>query len=382
MCIVSSDISEKVQALKLDPLYQAWDEKGAVIGATLEITSLCNLKCVHCYMGDLRQEEKQYSYEQIISIIDKMYDYGVLFLTFSGGEPFVRADFRDIYIYAKKKGFIVEIFTNGTLIDEQWVEIFKEYPPFLIDISIYGSSEETYFKVTQKQGKFKKFIKTLNLLKDAGIRTAIKAPVLSLNCQELEYMRNISETFSGENFRFSFDIVPDRSNKAEPQRFSVDPLAAVLLEIDNGSNYNSMSEVGREGSSWVKSHINDMLVPKYFCSIGKSTIHIDYNGNVKPCVECMDGYSIFEHDLNWIISEFSKIKEQKVTCDYKCAHCEALTLCKSCPQIRKRIYGDECIVQEQDCIMAKLKYMYYVEKVPVEVLRTYYEKFKKGGEMV
>ena len=39
MCIVSSDISEKVQALKLDPLYQAWDEKGAVIGATLEITS-------------------------------------------------------------------------------------------------------------------------------------------------------------------------------------------------------------------------------------------------------------------------------------------------------------------------------------------------------
>ena len=59
MCIVSNDISEKVQALKLDPLYQAWDEKGAVIGATLEITSLCNLKCVHCYMGDLRQEEKQ-----------------------------------------------------------------------------------------------------------------------------------------------------------------------------------------------------------------------------------------------------------------------------------------------------------------------------------
>ena len=72
----------------------------------------------------------------------------MLFLTFTGGDVFVRKDFLDIYMYAKKKGFIIEIYTNGVLINDNIVEVFTKYPPLLVDISLYGSCEKTYYSVT------------------------------------------------------------------------------------------------------------------------------------------------------------------------------------------------------------------------------------------
>ena len=75
-----------------------------------------------------------------------------MFLTLTGGDIFTRKDFLDIYLYAKRKGFIIELYTNGALINDKIVEVFSKYPPLLVDISLYGSCEETYKKVTGVKG--------------------------------------------------------------------------------------------------------------------------------------------------------------------------------------------------------------------------------------
>ena len=122
-----------------------------------ELTSKCNLKCVHCYLQDYKAEHLL-STSEIISIIDKLYEKGVLFLYFTGGEILTRNDFSEIYIYTKKKGFIVELLTNATLITQEHIDIFNEYPPANISISMYGKDENTYRKVTNTQGSFIKLI--------------------------------------------------------------------------------------------------------------------------------------------------------------------------------------------------------------------------------
>ena len=94
---MSDNIIDKINRLKLADYYDDWMKSNSIIGATFEITSNCNFNCVHCYMGELRNGSNHLSYEQIIKIIDILYDNGVLFLTFSGGEPFCRKDFKDIY---------------------------------------------------------------------------------------------------------------------------------------------------------------------------------------------------------------------------------------------------------------------------------------------
>ena len=106
----------------------------------IELTPYCNLRCVHCYLQD-QEKSTLLSTEEVELIIDKIFDAGVLFLYFTGGEIFTRPDFLDIYIYAKKKGFIVELLTNGTLINAEAIEVFNRYPPASISISVYGKDD-------------------------------------------------------------------------------------------------------------------------------------------------------------------------------------------------------------------------------------------------
>lgn len=103
-----------------------WEQNHQLYSVIFEITPKCNFNCVHCYLHD-HHASGELSYDEIIEIIDILYEKEVLFLTFTGGDIFTRKDFLDIYLYAKKKGFIIELYTNGALINDQIISTFKKY---------------------------------------------------------------------------------------------------------------------------------------------------------------------------------------------------------------------------------------------------------------
>ena len=107
------------------------------INGTIEITFRCNLRCAHCYCS-YESKKEEMSYKEICHIFDEIADAGCLWLVITGGELFLRDDFLDIYTYAKKKGLIITLFTNGTLITPYIADYLKEYSPFAIEISLYG----------------------------------------------------------------------------------------------------------------------------------------------------------------------------------------------------------------------------------------------------
>ena len=89
------------------------------ISGSLEVTMRCNLRCQHCYIPIEQRashKDQELSQEEIERILDQISDAGCLWLLLTGGEPLLRRDFLDIYIYAKRKGLILTLFTNGTLI--------------------------------------------------------------------------------------------------------------------------------------------------------------------------------------------------------------------------------------------------------------------------
>ena len=94
---------EKVQMQVLDfatDKRTEWEKDHKLYSVIFELTPRCNLNCVHCYLNQ-HHASKELSYEEIIEIIDILYEKEVLFLTFTGGDVFVRKDFLDIYMYAK-----------------------------------------------------------------------------------------------------------------------------------------------------------------------------------------------------------------------------------------------------------------------------------------
>ena len=92
-----------------------------------ELTTGCNLRCVHCRASatDL-MSPTDLSYQECCEIVDQIAEYAPLILVLSGGEPLWRRDVFDIAKRAVGKGMRVALATNGTLVDEAMAERIKE----------------------------------------------------------------------------------------------------------------------------------------------------------------------------------------------------------------------------------------------------------------
>lgn len=368
----NEDILDKVEKFTLNDIHEDWIRERKKISALFEITPKCNFRCVHCYVGSDRICSPVLSTEEIFRIIDILYNNGILFLTFSGGDPFTRKDFKEIYLYAKKKGFLVEILTNGTMINREWIEILKEYPPLLVDISIYGTNNEEYEKITGIKNGYDLFIGGIGLLKAAEIRFALKGILMRENYKSLKRMQEISRQYASENFRYSYELVVDRQREDTPRLHEVDPLEGVLTEIECGANAEMLKNRGKELKNGVDedNYRNGML---YRCAIGELAVHINYLGETGPCVECDERGNLLSENFDDICARFEKFKNSPAPVGYKCSDCRYKAFCTSCPQARKREYGDESIVKDRDCIVAELKYLYYVDNLSIDELKDYYK---------
>ena len=83
----------------------------------MELTTLCNFKCKHCFLE--KHTNPGLSTQEIIKIIDELRNFGVYELQFTGGEIFTRKDIMEIIRYARKLKFKVSLLTNVSLISEE-----------------------------------------------------------------------------------------------------------------------------------------------------------------------------------------------------------------------------------------------------------------------
>jgi MoaA/NifB/PqqE/SkfB family radical SAM enzyme len=169
----------------------------------IEITARCNNNCRHCFVNSGRREnEKEISFQEILKVADEAASMGCLNCTMTGGEPLMRDDFANIYTYLKRKGFLITLFTNATLITEDILELFLKYPPRNVQVSMYGCTKETYEKVTQNKGSFDAFAKGMELLQGNGINIRLKAIAMRSNLHEIPDMARFAIQRTGKPLIF------------------------------------------------------------------------------------------------------------------------------------------------------------------------------------
>ena len=115
------------------------------LSGSMEITFKCNLRCVHCYIPDYSGRGEMTT-DEITRILSEAADEGCVWMLLTGGEVLCRADFDEIYRHAKRQGFLLTLFSNGTLVDERVADLLAEYPPLGIEFTLYGLSDETYLR--------------------------------------------------------------------------------------------------------------------------------------------------------------------------------------------------------------------------------------------
>lgn len=133
--------------------------------AWIEITTKCNLKCIHCYNESDIQSNTEMSLDDFKEVIDALLKLGVRKIQIIGGEPFIvhRDLLKAMLEYAIGKFDFIEIFTNGTLVTSEWIDYFFEND-IKIAISIYSYNSTVHDSVTMQRSSWEKtnnFVKKL-----------------------------------------------------------------------------------------------------------------------------------------------------------------------------------------------------------------------------
>ena len=176
------------------------------VNGTIEVTRRCPLECAHCYnnlpMGDIDARHRELTFEEHCRLLDEITDAGCIWLLFTGGEIFARKDFLDIYSYAKQKGLILILFTNGTLITPKIADYLVEWRPFNIEITLYGRTKETYERLTGIPGSYDRCLNGIRLLMERRLPLKLKTVGVTINKHEIWDMQRFAEEELGLEFKF------------------------------------------------------------------------------------------------------------------------------------------------------------------------------------
>lgn len=253
-------------------LRKANSKKGIQVPTTVLIspTMRCNLSCIGCYAGNYSKKD-DLPFETFDRIIKEGKELGVGFFTILGGEPFIREDLLEIF--KKHNDALFQVYTNGTLLNEEFVEKLSKLGNIIPMISIEGFEKET----DQRRGKgtYKKIMKTMDLLKSKGIPFGTSVAVTNIN-EELvssdEFIDMLIE--KGVYICWFFLYMPVGKNPD----ISLMPTPEQRRHLLDRDKY-----IRAKKPLFIIDFWNDAPLVGG-CIAGKEYIHITSKGDVEPCI--------------------------------------------------------------------------------------------------
>ena len=340
-------------------LHQRQAGERVPLQVSIEVTRRCPLECLHCYnnlpMGDMEAKRRELSTEEHFRMLDELVEMGCFWLLYTGGEIFARKDFLEIYTYAKKKGFLITLFTNGTIINEQIADYLAEWPPFAIEITLYGRTRETYEALTAVPGSYDRCLRGIRLLKERGLPLKLKTVATSINKHEILAMRQFAEEELGVEFKMDGQINPriDCSQSPLAVRLTPEELVALDMNAPKGmSEYRRLAK--RDLESPPNLSTSDTV---YFCGGGSGGFALNAYGEMGICViSQQDTFGTREAGLRQVwegsLAELRNRKRTRVT---KCVECRIQSLCGMCPANGEMENGDKESPVEFLCHVAHLR---------------------------
>jgi radical SAM protein with 4Fe4S-binding SPASM domain len=325
---------------------------------TIEITRRCPLECAHCYnnlpMGDSVARRGELSLDEHRRLLDELEAAGCLWLLYTGGEIFARHDFLDIYTYAKQKGFLITLFTNGTLITPRIADYLAEWRPFAIEITLYGATRETYEALTGIPGSYNRCLRGIRLLKERGLPLSLKTVAVSINKHEIGAMKELAQDL-GVLFKFDAMMTPRIDCSQSPLEVRLQPWEIVKMDLEDPSRVEEWKKLAERFARVVKPH--QRLADVYRCGGGVEGFAMDPEGKMSLCVlSQQDKYDWRRGSVAEGWDRFLKaVRAKPATRVTKCTACEIRDMCGMCPANAELENGDPEAPVDFLCHVAHLR---------------------------
>ncbi|UCF80654.1 MAG: radical SAM protein [Acidobacteriota bacterium] len=315
-------------------------KKGAPFAAQFEITYLCNLRCTYCY-NPTHESVGEMTTENVIYILDQLERLGVSKVTFTGGECMAHPDFFKILEEAQRRQFIIDILTNGTLIDRAAAERLKHFPIEKIYISIRGDNAKTHEKETGVPGSFDKLLKAFEHLQDAPFGVEFSCNVTKANQNELCGIKAIADRY-GTKVIYDLKVTARDNGDTTPLEKNVDD------EFRRRWHSKEFDDLCDED----KIQARELKEDEGVCSAAIKGFAIDPYGNVFPCIMWRRPLgNILQQDIFDIwYGENATLKEvREVTVKIKDAFSkEDLKFAHPCAGMNNRVTGNPMEILESE----------------------------------
>jgi len=326
-------------------------DRSIPLSATFELTPYCNFNCNMCYIhlteDQAKKQGSQLSTDQWIHIAEETKQLGTLGLEITGGEAVTRPDFPFLYEAFINMGFLVSLRSNGYLLKGKLLKLLSNYKPRSVHVTLYGGSDETYYKVCGISNGFTEVTKNILALKDSGILPKLTMTMTRDNISDRD---KILEWAKNNNLFISLYgglITPIRSAKR-----SIDHLKINFNGEQTYRNYQDNELIIRKVCNREKYE-----PPFWMCTEFGTRYCITWDGRMTLC-NCLP--SIWSDPLtqgvNNAFIELNK-KLNDVKRPAKCTDCSFIDYCAACPSRFLSETGDYEETCESLCEKARIRFL-------------------------
>ncbi len=237
----------------------------------IDPTAACNLKCVGCWAGEYNKKDAL-DYDTLNRVIGEAESLGIFFTIFSGGEPTVRKD--DLVKLAEAHPDSVFLsFTNGTLIDDDFIKEIKRVGNLAFAVSVDGFKETTNARRGDKV--YERALDAMERMRDAGVIFGYSTMYMNGNLDEVssdEFVDLMVE--KGCLFGWYFTYVPV-GRDSNPSMMATPEERAQM--------YKRINEIRSTKPLFAIDFWNDGEFAHGCIAGGRRYLHINANGDVEPC---------------------------------------------------------------------------------------------------
>jgi radical SAM protein with 4Fe4S-binding SPASM domain len=290
----------------------------------VDLTMHCNERCEHCYR--VIEERRELTTAELKALLADLARAGALYLTFSGGEVFLRRDLFELIAEAKRLRFDLRLKSNALLVTEARARRLHELGVRQVDVSIYSLDPAIHDGVTKIPGSLERSLAAIRRLLDAGVKVKINCPLMRSNVGGYRQVRALAEELGvpcGIDPMITARNDGDRS--PVPLRIGRIELASVLRDGSLGAALPPAAVAAAERDD----------LDEIACGAGHNACYVSAYGDVTPCVAMpVVCGNVRETPFGEIWANSRRMREVRairVRDLHTCSGCEASAFCTRCP---------------------------------------------------
>jgi radical SAM protein with 4Fe4S-binding SPASM domain len=322
-------IVQEAAQVQVDEICRAAEALQIPLYAMLELTYRCNVDCAHCYCQRLqnREHKLELGTEEWRRVLDELAELGVLHLTLTGGEIFIRRDFWEIAHHAKALHFSMTLFTNGTLLTEERADRLAALRPTSIEMSLLGATEETHDRITRTRGAWRRMLRGAKLLRERHLAFVFKTTLMLGNVQERHDLERTANAHGCRAYKSDIEVSPRNDGDRAPQAYQLGQRAMFDYYID---------DAGGKAVLPLIQPARGLSMHKSTCGAGVNGCAVNPYGDFLPCLQLVVPFgNVRERKLREMWEhppeQIHRLRNTKTYGQIQsCADCDLIDYCHRC----------------------------------------------------